>query len=266
MDKSFFALHQEIEEGDLLDEVWPKVKLTKARDQHEYDFLAKTGRSLDKTIKGLQVPFRKEFARVRDDIETRAEMLRLADNRGWSAALQIVGNNNKMMEKYKKHIPLVASVAQFSGWNYNRGFVATNIREKGFLLLYQVLRKESLIRKINEEIRGFISFVAERDIVLQVTRERLPASTVEVLATLPLVAHPQALVLEEPINIAKLTFQDFVVGRMQGAVSDNWNHRLDKAWELFKNYCKVMSLVPLPSEVDTLVSFIVWLDLTQSFA
>ncbi|CAG8744822.1 12880_t:CDS:2 [Gigaspora margarita] len=42
--------------------------------------------------------------------------------------------------------------------------------------------------------------------------------------------------------------------------------RLDKAWELFKNFCKLMSLIPLPSEVDTLVSFMVWLDLTHSFS
>ncbi|CAG8630542.1 11274_t:CDS:2 [Dentiscutata erythropus] len=36
--------------------------------------------------------------------------------------------------------------------------------------------------------------------------------------------------------------------------------------ELFKKYCKIMSLISLPSEVDTLVSFIVWLDLTYLFA
>ncbi|CAG8773129.1 13165_t:CDS:2, partial [Dentiscutata erythropus] len=218
MDKSFSALHQEIEEGDLLDEKWPKVSL-------------------------------KEFAGVRDDVETRAVMLRLANNRGWSAALQIVGNNDKMMEKYKERIPLVAST----------------------------LRKESLLRGIKERTKGFIPFVAKKDIALQVVRGQLPASTVEVLATLSQAAHPQvqeplqspkmkfdhtrALILEEPIiNVNRAR------ALKRGAVSNNWNQRLDKTWELFKNYCKIMSLIPLPSEVDNLASFIVWLDLTHSFA
>ncbi|CAG8482546.1 32327_t:CDS:2, partial [Racocetra persica] len=50
------------------------------------------------------------------------------------------------------------------------------------------------------------------------------------------------------------------------AVSDSWNKRLDKAWDVYRDFCKVMNLRALPSEVDTLVSFIVWLDLTQSIS
>ncbi|CAG8630522.1 11273_t:CDS:2, partial [Dentiscutata erythropus] len=170
MDKSFSALYQEIEKGDLLDEKWPKFSLSKAHNQHEYDFLAKASRHLDKAIKGLLVFFRKKFAGVWEDVKTRAVMLRLANNRGWSAALQIYPS-------------LVARTTIV-------GFVATSIREKGFLLLHQTLRKESLIREIKEKTKGFIPFMAEKDIALQDIKRQLPASTVEVLVTLPQAAHP----------------------------------------------------------------------------
>ncbi|CAG8826886.1 21013_t:CDS:2, partial [Cetraspora pellucida] len=52
----------------------------------------------------------------------------------------------------------------------------------------------------------------------------------------------------------------------KNSVSQNWNQRLDRAWCLYDNYCKVMGLEALPSKVDTLVSFIVWLDLTHAFS
>ncbi|CAG8667599.1 23358_t:CDS:2 [Gigaspora margarita] len=41
------------------------------------------------------------------------------------------------------------------------------------------------------------------------------------------------------------------------SVSESWNHHLDKVWVYIK---------ALPSEINTLVSFIVWLDLTHSFS
>ncbi|CAG8689567.1 21238_t:CDS:1 [Cetraspora pellucida] len=50
------------------------------------------------------------------------------------------------------------------------------------------------------------------------------------------------------------------------AVSDSWNKQLDKAWDVYRDFYEVMNLKALPSEVDTLVSFIVWLDLTQSIS
>ncbi|CAG8802200.1 7228_t:CDS:1, partial [Racocetra persica] len=50
------------------------------------------------------------------------------------------------------------------------------------------------------------------------------------------------------------------------AVSNSWNKWLDKVWDVYKDFCEVMDLRALLSEVDTLVSFIVWLNLTQSFS
>ncbi|CAG8752722.1 23834_t:CDS:2 [Cetraspora pellucida] len=90
MDKNFSTLYKEIEEGDLLNEAWPTVKLTKARDQHEYDFLSKMGRRLDKAIKLLPNNFKKDFICIRDDMESKAVMLRLVNKKGWKTALQIV--------------------------------------------------------------------------------------------------------------------------------------------------------------------------------
>ncbi|CAG8520380.1 44898_t:CDS:2 [Gigaspora margarita] len=39
-----------------------------------------------------------------------------------------------------------------------------------------------------------------------------------------------------------------------------------QAWTVYKGYCEIMGLTALPSEVDTLVSFLVWLDLAHSFS
>ncbi|CAG8806944.1 4668_t:CDS:2, partial [Racocetra persica] len=36
--------------------------------------------------------------------------------------------------------------------------------------------------------------------------------------------------------------------------------------KIFCAYCKIMDLKALPTEVDTLVSFLVWLDLSQYFS
>ncbi|CAG8746018.1 11132_t:CDS:2 [Dentiscutata erythropus] len=114
---------KEIEDGDGLDEAWPKVKLSRPHDQHEYDFLAKIGRRLDKAIRILPESNRKEFVGVREEVESRAVTLRLADNRGWGTALQIVESNDKMMEKYKDCIPLFSQAGQSSclyEWGYRR--------------------------------------------------------------------------------------------------------------------------------------------------
>ncbi|RIB10247.1 hypothetical protein C2G38_2206656 [Gigaspora rosea] len=55
---------------------------------------------------------RKEFVSVCDEVEARTVTLRLADNKGQSAALQIVGSNDKMIDKYKNHIPLFSQTEQ----------------------------------------------------------------------------------------------------------------------------------------------------------
>ncbi|CAG8690361.1 22380_t:CDS:2, partial [Cetraspora pellucida] len=90
MDRNFSALQKDLEEGELLDEAWPDIKLSKPCDQYEYDFLAKVGKCLDRAIKGLLIPARKKFIGIREKIETHAVTLRLADSKGWRTALQIV--------------------------------------------------------------------------------------------------------------------------------------------------------------------------------
>ncbi|CAG8767363.1 3085_t:CDS:2, partial [Dentiscutata erythropus] len=114
MNRNFSALYREIEDRDGLDEAWLKVKLSRSRDQHEYDFLAKISRHLDKEIRMLLEFNRKKFVGVCKEVESRAVTLRLADNRGWGIALQIVESNDKMMEKYKHRIPLFSQAEQSS--------------------------------------------------------------------------------------------------------------------------------------------------------
>ncbi|CAG8738970.1 2077_t:CDS:2, partial [Dentiscutata heterogama] len=123
MDRSFSALYREIEDGDGLDEAWLKVKFSRARDQYEYKFLTKIGRCLDKAIRILLDSTRKEFVGVRDEVKARAVTLRLADNKGWSTTLQIVGSNDKIMDKYKDRIPLFGQAGQTPcsySWRYRR--------------------------------------------------------------------------------------------------------------------------------------------------
>ncbi|CAG8488705.1 26242_t:CDS:2, partial [Racocetra persica] len=75
MERNFSALHREIEECDLLNKAWPKVSLSKPHDQHEYDFLAKIGKHLDKAIKVVPTANKKDFDGVRDEIEARTATL-----------------------------------------------------------------------------------------------------------------------------------------------------------------------------------------------
>src|SRR5260363_37597 len=121
MDKSFSALYREIEEEDLLEEAWPKVELSKPHDQHEYDFLVKIGRRLDKVIRMLPDSVKKEVVSVHHEVESRAVILRLADDRGWGAALQIVGSNDKMIENYKDRISEIGQAVYYS-LPYARGY------------------------------------------------------------------------------------------------------------------------------------------------
>ncbi|CAG8717023.1 15135_t:CDS:2 [Dentiscutata erythropus] len=84
MNRNFFALYREIEDED---KAWPKV---------------------------LPESNKKEIAGMREEVESRAVTLRLADNRGWGTVLQIVGSNNKMIEKYKDRISLFSQSGQSS--------------------------------------------------------------------------------------------------------------------------------------------------------
>ncbi|CAG8758311.1 19937_t:CDS:2, partial [Cetraspora pellucida] len=88
IDRNFSVLYKEIGKNDLLDEV----------------------------INALPVSFKKDIISIQEKVETYAVTLRLADNKGWGTVLQIIGSNNRMIEKYKNCISLFS---QFKG-NYSK--------------------------------------------------------------------------------------------------------------------------------------------------
>ncbi|CAG8503910.1 10233_t:CDS:2 [Dentiscutata heterogama] len=61
MNRNFVALYKEIQEEELLDKSWPKVRLSKPHDQHEYDFLSKNGRIWTRSLKCCQYLLRGKF-------------------------------------------------------------------------------------------------------------------------------------------------------------------------------------------------------------
>ncbi|CAG8520704.1 2945_t:CDS:2, partial [Cetraspora pellucida] len=63
-----------------------------------------------------------EFCSIREEIESRAVMLRLANDKGWKVALQVVGCNDKMMQKYKDQIGTATRmwVSQTNLWRYTK--------------------------------------------------------------------------------------------------------------------------------------------------
>ncbi|CAG8783272.1 5079_t:CDS:2, partial [Cetraspora pellucida] len=300
MERNFSALYRKIEECDLLDEAWPKVSLSKPQDQHEYDFLVKISKRLDKAIKVVPMANKKDF-----DTAT----LRLADNKGWSTALQIVGS----------------------------------IRGKDILHLRLIQKEMKVIRIKGDIIEAFNPFVTEEPLGFQNVKESLTASTIEALVTSPSAAllqvlepppsqrmkndHTWTLFLEDCLRkkgcgnynhskmdvsrvvanvniydnryVAPVSSSGFIYQKnfrrneimkkpeltvcgsknrlvkmllakaqtlSKKTVLDSWNKQLDKAWNVYKDFCKVMNLKAFPSKVDILVSFIVWLDLTQSIS
>ncbi|CAG8689557.1 21237_t:CDS:2 [Cetraspora pellucida] len=182
MERNFSALHREIEECDLLDEAWPKVSLSKPCDQHEYDFLTKIGKRLDKAIKVVPMANKKDFDGIRNEIEARAATLRLADNKGWGTALQIVGSNDKMMEKYKDHIPL------FSQSGVASCYYSQNKPSKSYRHKRKRYSSPSSDSERNESHK-------EEPSGSQIVKESLTASTVEALVTSLPAALPQVLEL-----------------------------------------------------------------------
>src|SRR5260364_15535 len=82
----------------------------------------------------LPISHKKEFDDIRNEVEARAVTLRLADKNGRSTALQIVGNSDKMMDKYKDRIPLVSQLesrSRGSNWNYyNKSYYHQKKRKK----------------------------------------------------------------------------------------------------------------------------------------
>ncbi|CAG8744983.1 30405_t:CDS:2, partial [Racocetra persica] len=121
IDYNFEALQdqcfKETEQESLLSEAWPRVKLEKPCDQYEYDFL------------------------IGGEIESRAVTFWLANDRGWKVALQVVGGNDKMMQKYKDQIGMVTSALPSIGantWNYSRKFFKRNYRKSQIKRKYRV--------------------------------------------------------------------------------------------------------------------------------
>ncbi|CAG8656091.1 15811_t:CDS:2 [Dentiscutata erythropus] len=129
MDRNFSALYREIEDGD------------RPYEQYEYDFLAKIGKYLDKAIRVLPEYNRKEIVGVHEEVESRAVTLRLADNKGWGTALQIVGSNDKIMEKYKDRILLFSQVGQSScsyEWAIEKKLKSISTKKKEHHLLHLI--------------------------------------------------------------------------------------------------------------------------------
>ncbi|CAG8520549.1 1263_t:CDS:2 [Cetraspora pellucida] len=95
-----------MEEEELLEESWPGVKLLKPCDQHEYDFLAKVDKWLDRVILILSVFDKKEFTGIREEIETHAVMLRSKYNQNKQKRskdhLSATSSDSKEDDLYKK--------------------------------------------------------------------------------------------------------------------------------------------------------------------
>ncbi|CAG8690994.1 3108_t:CDS:2, partial [Racocetra persica] len=145
IDYNFEALQdqhfKETEQKSLLSKAWPRVKLEKPYDKYEYDFLIGVGKQLDKAIGRLSEYDQKEFIAIREEIESCAVTLQLVNDRGWKVALQVVGGNDKMMQKYKDQIGMVTSALPSIGantWNYSRKFFKRNYRKSQIKRKYRV--------------------------------------------------------------------------------------------------------------------------------
>ncbi|CAG8573429.1 11577_t:CDS:2 [Gigaspora margarita] len=170
LDKSFSALHTEIEEGEVLDAAWPKVRLSKPWDQHEYDFLTKIRRCLDRAIRMLSSALRKDFVDIRDEVEARATTLRLADNKGYVLVIGIIV--------------------------VGRSTVKPNIKD--ILHLLQTQKEEIRTRKVKGRIEVVIPFVARTVMAFQTAEEQSRASIVVESGTSCLAALQQ--VQNQPVN------------------------------------------------------------------
>ncbi|CAG8839295.1 9904_t:CDS:2, partial [Cetraspora pellucida] len=102
----------------------------------------------------------------------------LADNKGWKAALQIVGNSDKMMEKYKDRIPVFSkpwSESPFSRWKYG---------SKSRYIQHKRKRSKDHISPTSSESEG-------ENMVGQDAKDRLHVSTVEESVISPQTVPPQ---------------------------------------------------------------------------
>ncbi|CAG8590160.1 4326_t:CDS:2 [Dentiscutata erythropus] len=142
MDRSFSVLYREIKDRNEL-------------DKYEYEFLTKIGRRLDKAIRILLDSTRKEFVGVHDEVEAKAVTLRLADNKEWSTALQIVGTRGT-----------------------DEGPVGISKREGENHLLHRI-QKEIIMRGVRKRREKFCPFGPEIPMATQIDKEQLPAITAE---------------------------------------------------------------------------------------
>ncbi|CAG8633324.1 19805_t:CDS:2, partial [Cetraspora pellucida] len=269
MDKSFSALYREIEEGNLLEEAWPKV------------------------IRTLLDSVKKEVVSMHDEVKSRAVTLRLADDRGWGAALQIVGSRDKMMEKYKDRIPVIGQAVYHShpyARSYNSKFRKYQYKRKRASPSSHPGRNKRYSNKGGAgEMQAQViipedKIIEIRQLMLElVGKEKISAhklaSVVEKIQSLNRAfayakrVFQEGRALEEPklaVPGSKSGLVSKLLVRVQAlsrkSVSNDWNRRLDKAWDIYKDYCEMMSLVALPTETDILLSFLVWLNLIHFFS
>jgi hypothetical protein len=80
---------------------WPEVKLSKLRDQHEYDCLCSFGKDLDKAVATRDS---KLLGDVREKIQRRAFTVRVASQEGWGVAARLDKPTDKMAENFKDEL------------------------------------------------------------------------------------------------------------------------------------------------------------------
>ncbi|RIB02983.1 hypothetical protein C2G38_2226322 [Gigaspora rosea] len=169
----------------------------------------------DKLIRMLPDSVKKEAVSVHDEVKSRAVTLRLADDRGWEAALQIVGKSDKMMEKYKDHIPYKRKRASPSSSDSEREYYKKSKKKRKEHRPYRVeifmdpSTGRELSRAITAEALGTSSQIA-------------PPRTQEPLAS-PKARndYTRAGLVEKDISEGQI----LVVGKMQAVdVLDFWQH------------------------------------------
>ncbi|CAG8684835.1 23570_t:CDS:2 [Cetraspora pellucida] len=111
---------------------------------------------LDKAIKRLPISSIKKFIKIREEIETYAVALRLANSKGWRTALQIVGKETDMAKEFfKKTIETVEQVQYL-----NRQDFLDLIRIKFSRLANQIMGLETLPSKVDT----LVSFIVWLDL------------------------------------------------------------------------------------------------------
>ncbi|CAG8792383.1 35974_t:CDS:2, partial [Gigaspora margarita] len=254
-----------VERRRVLDAAWPKIRLSKPR---EYDFLTKIGR-----------------------LGARAVTLRLADNKGWNAALQIVGSNDKIMEKYKDRIPLVGQVEPMfraSNWVYRSRSKYRQQKRKRYCSPSSDSERGELYKKGKKRNRGVIPFVEKKVSILQNIEEQLHVSTAVELDILHQVAlhkvrkqpvnpemktdHTRGMILRggsRNMMPAVIESQLSVVGKMQTSETLNyWQQKIGPApvvvdWlmndvPLYPREVLVIAIQPVPKQYTLSAKQVEW--------